>query len=149
MAKLSLTVDIAAPPDRVFAFFVPQRMPYWYGAEMESHFELQDGAAEFQVGSKVRISGRLGKKEVSLTAVIMRYEWGRLLEWQFQDAYGVRGMQRWEIEPAPASSHILMRDEYELPGRLGRLADWLLTRHAVARRDRSGLARLKGLAERN
>lgn len=147
MAKLEFIVDMAAPPDRVFAFFVPQRMPYWYGAEMESRFEVQRGAAEFVVGLKVRITGRLGRKEVSHTAVVTRHDWGRLLEWRFQDAYGVRGLQRWELEPTPSGTRVRLREEYELPGRLGRLADWLLTRHAVARRDRGDLARLKKLAE--
>ena len=147
MARLEFTVEMAAPPDRVFAFFVPQRMPYWYGAEMESRFEVQGGAAEFAVGLKVRITGRLGRKQVSHTAVVTRHEWGRLLEWRFQDAYGVRGLQRWELEPTPSGTRVSLRDAYELPGRLGRLVDWLLTRHAVARRDRSELARLKKLAE--
>ena len=147
MARLEFTVEMAAPPDRVFAFFVPQRMPYWYGAEMESRFEVQGGAAEFAVGLKVRITGRLGRKQVSHTAVVTRHEWGRLLEWRFQDAYGVRGLQRWELEPTPSGTRVRLRDEYELPGRLGRLVDRLLTRHAVARRDRGDLARLKKLAE--
>lgn len=148
MAKLEFTVEIAASPDRVCVFFIPQRMPYWYGADMESCFEVQGGAEEFQVGQKVRITGHLGRREVSLTAVVTRYEWGRLLEWRFQDAYGVRGLQRWEIDLAPPGTRVRMRDEYQLPGTAGRIADWLLTRHAVARRDRCDLARLKTLAER-
>jgi uncharacterized membrane protein len=148
MAELEFSVEIAAPPDRVFVFFVPQRMPYWYGAEMESQFEVQNGAAEFQVGLKVRITGRPGGKEVTHTAVVTGYQWGRLLEWRFQDEYGVRGLQRWEIQAAPSSTRVRMHDSYQLPGCLGRLADWLLTRYSVARRDRSDLARLKKLAER-
>ena len=155
MAKLEFTVEIAAPPDRVFAFFVPQRMPYWYGAEMDARFEVQGGAAEFQVGLKVRITGRLGRKEVSHTAVLTRFEWGRVLEWRFQDAYGVRGLERWELEPVPmpsegaaAGTRVRMHNEYEFPGWLGRIADWMLTRHAVARRDRQSLERLKKLGER-
>jgi hypothetical protein len=148
MADLSLAVDIAAPGNLVFAFFVPQRMPYWYGAEMASCFEVQGGAAEFQVGQKLRITGRVGSREVSLTTVITRYEWGRLLEWHFQDAYGVRGLQRWELEAVSLGTRVRMRDSYEMPGRLGKLTDWLLTRHAVARRDGDSLARLKCLAER-
>ena len=40
MAKLEFAVEITAPPDRVAVFFVPQRMPYWYGAEMECEFEV-------------------------------------------------------------------------------------------------------------
>lgn len=153
MGKLRLTVDIAAPPDRVFVFFVPQRMPYWYGVEMESSFEVQGGAPEFQVGLKVRVSGHLSQKEISHTTVITRYEWGRLLEWRFQDAYGVRGLQRWELEPvalgmdAPGT-RVRMFDEYDFPGRAGRIVDWVLTRHTIARRDRAELARLKKLAER-
>lgn len=147
MAKLEFTVEIAAPADRVFAFFVPQRMPYWYGTEMESRFEVQGGAAEFAVGLKVRVTGRLGGKEVAHTTVVTRHEWGRLLEWEFRDAYGVRGRQRWELAATPAGTRVRLRDEYEMPGRLGRLADWLLTRHAVARRDRRELERLKRFAE--
>jgi uncharacterized protein YndB with AHSA1/START domain len=147
MAQLEFSVQIAAPPDRVFVFFVPQRMPYWYGLETESCFEVQGGAEEFQAGQKVRITGRLGRREVSLTAVVTEYRWGRALEWRFRDAYGVRGLQRWEIEPAGVGTRVRLRDEYELPGRLGRIADWLLTRHAVAGRDRRDLARLKKLAE--
>ncbi len=148
MADIALAVEIAAPGNLVFAFFVPQRMPYWYGAEMKSCFEVQGGAAEFCSGQKVRITGRLGSRDVSLTAVITRYEWGRLMEWHFQDTYGVRGLQKWELEPVSSGTCVRMGDSYEMPGRLGKLADWLLTRHAVARRDRDALTRLKRLAER-
>ena len=155
MARLDFTIEIAAPIDRVGAFFVPQRMPYWYGVEMESCFEVQGGAADFRAGQKMHISGKLGRREVSLTAVVTEYREQRVLEWRFQDAYGVRGLQRWELEPFPIPSRrdagrtrVRLRDEYELPSRFGRVFDWLITRHAVARRDRGDLARLKTLAER-
>ena len=148
MAELEFTVDIAAPVDRVFVFFVPQRMPYWYGAEMESSFEVQGGASEFAVGLKVRVSGRLGRSGVAHTFVVTAYQWSRVLEWRFQDAYGVRGLQRWELEPTPDGTRVRLRDAYEIPGRLGRFMDWLLTRRAVASRDLGDLARLKKLAER-
>jgi len=149
MARIALTVEIAASPELVGAFFVPQRIPYWYGVELESRIEVQRGAAEFRTGLRMRISGRLAKKEVSLTGVVTTYERGRVLEWQFQDSYGVRGMQRWEIEPAGAGARVHMRDEYELPGRVGKLVDRLFTRRAVIGRARRDLARLKRLAERN
>ena len=47
MARIETSVQIAAPAEVVFAFFVPQRMPLWYGAEMNAHFEVQAGAADF------------------------------------------------------------------------------------------------------
>jgi Polyketide cyclase / dehydrase and lipid transport len=164
MADLEFCVDVAAQPNLVFAFFVPQRMPYWYAAEMESQFEVQGGASEFQLGQKVRITGKLRGREMSMTVVVTRYDWPRVLEWQFLDCYGVRGLQRWLVEPAPLASstrpeaseasqgpatRVRMRDTYEMPGGLGKIVDWLLTRRSVSHRDRDALARLKRLAERN
>ena len=155
MGKIELTQPIAAPPRHVFAFFVPQRMPYWYGAEMDSCFEVQDGAADFALGLKVRISGKIGSRGVSHTAVVTALEPARLLEWRFQDAHGVRGLERWELESLPgdapeaATGRTLVRflSQYELPGRLGGLLDWLVTRRAVARRSGKHLRRLARLLD--
>lgn len=147
MAKLEFSIEITVPPDRVAAFFVPQRMPYWYGREMGAEFEAQ-GAEDFAVGQKVRVGGHLGKRGMSLTMVVTRFEFGRVLEWRFADRFGVKGLQRWEMAPAETGTRVILRDEYELPGRFGRFADWLFTRHAVRARDREYLARLKRLAER-
>jgi uncharacterized protein YndB with AHSA1/START domain len=155
MGKIEMTQPIAAPPRHVFAFFVPQRMPYWYGAEMDSCFEVQDGAADFALGLKVRISGRIGGRSFSHTAVVTAFAPARLLEWRFQDAHGVHGLERWELEglpgdaPGAAPGRTLVRflSQYELPGRLGRLLDWLVTRRAVARRSGGHLRRLAGLVE--
>jgi len=152
MARVELIEPIAVPPEHVFAFFVPQRMPYWYGAEMQSCFEVQGGAADFSVGLKVRISGQLGRQAVSLTAVVTAFTYARLLEWRFADAFGVRGLERWELERVPgrgATDSTMLRfvSQYEMPGRLGRLMDWLWTRRAVRQRNRDYLERLTRLAE--
>ena len=147
MAELKFTLDVAAPAKIVGAFFVPHRMGAWYGREMDLQFEVQGGAIEFRNGLKVRLTGRMGKREFAHTVVVTQFERGRLLEWQFQDAYGVRGTQLWEISEISTGARVEMRDSYEMPGRLARFLDWLLTRHAVARRDRSELERLKKLVE--
>jgi|SRR5580658_1343573 uncharacterized protein YndB with AHSA1/START domain len=149
MANLDFSLQIPAPPNEIFAFFVPQRMPLWYGAEMDSHFEVQGGSSEFAAGQKVRITGKLGRRDVALTVVVTAYEWERLLEWKFQDSFGVRGLQRWELLPVPSGTRLSMRDSYAMPGALGRFFDLIFTRHAVARRDRSWLARLQKLATRS
>jgi hypothetical protein len=148
MANLEFFRDFTAPPKEIFVFFVPQRMGLWYGVEMKSCFEVQGGAPDFAVGQKVRIRGWLGKREVTLTVVITAYQWERLLEWQFQDSYGVRGKQRWELQQSGITTRLTMRDRYEMPGRVGRIVDRLFTRHGVAARDRSWLDRLQRLAER-
>jgi uncharacterized protein YndB with AHSA1/START domain len=148
MADLSFSLEIAAPPNEIFVFFVPQRMPLWYGIEMDSEFEVQGGASDFAVGQKVRITGRLRQYEMTLTVVITAYEWERLLEWQFQDSYGVRGKQRWELRSIAGKTQLSMRDSYQMPSAFGRFFDSIFTRFAVAQRDRAWLARLQQLAER-
>jgi uncharacterized protein YndB with AHSA1/START domain len=154
MARIETSVRIAAPPEVVFAFFVPQRMPYWYGADMQANFEVQDGASDFAVAQKVHIVGNLGKREVSHTAVVTALHHARLFEWRFSDRYGVKGLERWELErigessPQNASKTVVrMISDYEIPGRIGKAMDWLLTRHGVARRNENYLARLKRYAE--
>jgi uncharacterized membrane protein len=152
MSRIVLTQIVAARPEDVFVFFVPQRMPRWYGPEMRSSLEVQRGESEFRAGSKVHISGTLAKRTFSHTAVVTAFERGRLFEWRFEDAYGVRGRERWEIERLEnspgAQTMIRFTNEYAIPGRRGRVIDWLLTRHALARRNRDYLDRLARLAER-
>ena len=154
MARIETSVQIAAPAEVVFAFFVPQRMPYWYGADMQACFQLQDGASDFAVAQKVQITGNLRKREVSHTAVVTALQQARLFEWRFRDRYGVVGLERWELERLEATSAthrpktiVRMRSDYNLPGLLGKAMDWLVTRHAVARRNQDYLARLKRYAE--
>ncbi len=149
MGSLHLAVDIDAPRDRVFVFFVPQRMPLWYSPEMETEFEVAAGESDFRVGQKVRITGRLGKREVALTAVVQRYDWLRALEWEFQDAYGVRGRQLWDVQDSPSGSgtRVAMHEWYTFPGRLGRWLDPILMRPSIRARDKRMLANLKRYAE--
>jgi uncharacterized membrane protein len=154
MARIDTSVEIAAPAEVVFAFFVPQRMPYWYGADMQACFEVQDGASDFAIAQKVHIAGNLGKREVAHTVVVTALQQARLFEWRFSDRYGVKGLERWELErvDAPASTRppktvVRMRSDYTMPGLLGKAMDWLLTRHAVERRNQKYLARLKRYAE--
>jgi hypothetical protein len=148
MAHLEFSRDFSVAPNEVFVFFVPQRMPLWYGTEMNPHFEVQGGAPDFAVGQKIQITGNLSKREVSLTVVITAYRWEKLLEWQFQDSYAVRGLQRWELESSPSGTRLLMRDSYQMPGLSGRLIDAAFTRFAVSQRDLAWLDRLQRLAER-
>ncbi len=151
MTRVDNTIEIAAPLDRVAAFFVPQRMPYWYGSEVETEFEVLGGASDFCAGQKIRITGKMLRKPVRLTVVVTRYAMREILEWQFRDEYGIRGTQRWLLESAsPAATRVTMADEYELPsrGRFARLADRFWMRPGVARRARAYLAKLKKLAER-
>ena len=142
-------------PRTFSSFSFPQRMPYWYGAEMDSCFEVQDGAADFSVGSEGAHLRPAGKQSCfAHGAWSPPLTTARLLEWRFEDAYGVRGMERWELEPVaewPAGAPAPWCDlptSTNCPDASAALFDWLLTRHAVARRNREYLERLARLAER-
>jgi hypothetical protein len=148
MAYLELATQISTTPNEIFVFFVPQRMPLWYGAEMNAHLELQGGAPDFAVGQKIRITGTLQNYELTLTVVVTAYAWEHHLEWQFQDSYGVRGMQRWDLQPQGSATKLTMRDEYTIPTKLGKILDRCITQRAVKLRDQSWLDRLKRFAER-
>ena len=148
MARIELATQISTAPNEIFVFFVPQRMPLWYGTEMNAHFEVQSGAPDFAVGQKVRITGKLQSHDVALTVVITAYQWEHHLEWQFQDSYGVRGMQRWDLQPEGNATKLSMRDEYVVPSKLGKILDRFITSRAVKLRDQSWLDRLKRFAER-
>jgi hypothetical protein len=148
MARIEIVTEIATTPNEIFVFFVPQRMPLWYGTEMDARFEVQGGASDFAVGQKVRITGKLQSYDLVLTVVITAYEWEHHLEWQFQDAYGVRGMQRWDLQPLAGATKVIMRDEYVMPSTFGKIFDRFVTRRAVQIRDRAWLDRLKRFAER-
>ncbi|HXN29749.1 MAG TPA: SRPBCC family protein [Candidatus Acidoferrales bacterium] len=148
MAYVELSTQVSTTPNEIFVFFVPQRMPLWYGAEMSAHFEVQGGAPDFAVGQKVRITGKLQKFELTLTVVITAYEWDHHLEWQFQDSYGVRGMQRWDLVAEGSATNLIMSDDYTMPTTLAKIFDRFATKHAVEARNRSWLHRLKRLAER-
>jgi hypothetical protein len=152
MAQVKVSIEIVAPVWRVAAFFVPQRMAYWYGAEMGAQLEVAGGASDFAAGQKVRVTGRLLRRQVALTAVITRYHAQRLLEWKFRDEYGIRGTQRWEWgESCEGSTRVTLEDRFELAqkGRLAALAERYWMRPNVARRDRQHLTLLKRLAERS
>jgi hypothetical protein len=148
MSRIELTTQISTTPNEIFVFFVPQRMPLWYGAEMNAHFEVQGAAPDFAVGQKVRITGKLQQHDVALTVVVTAYEWEHHLEWQFQDSYGVRGMQRWDLQPEGSATNLSMCDEYKMPTTAAKILDRLITSRAVKLRDQSWLDRLKRFAER-
>lgn len=150
MTRIESSIEISAPTNEVFVFFVPGRMAYWYGKEMDAEIRALGCSSEFARSQIVQIAGKIRAHEVAHTAIVTNFAWGKLLEWRFKDSYGVRGTERWEVQPDSSANttRVVMISEYEMPGLFARVVDWLITRRAIARRNREYLARLKKLAER-
>jgi hypothetical protein len=150
MPRIVTTEEIGQPPRTLSTFFVPQRLGYWYGAEMRAEIEVADGADEFVAGQKVRISGKLLGKIVSHTVMVTECRWGEVFEWRFVDAYGVRGTERWEFSDLEIrgipGTRVRMISDYLVAGFFARIADAVITRRSLARRNREYLGRLKKLA---
>ena len=91
MARIEISVQIAAPAEVVFAFFVPRSayaLLVWRG-----HAGVFGSAGrrfpDFALAQKVRVTGHLGRREVSHTAVVTALQEARLFEWRFSDRYPV------------------------------------------------------------
>src|SRR5580658_5243073 len=123
MADIQLTTEISTPANEIFVFVGPPRVPLWWGLEMDARVGVQGGGSDFTPTQKMRITGNLQRYDVALTAVITAYEWEHLLEWHFQDSYGVRGMQRWELHGLARTTRVTMRDKYEMPEFFGKMLD--------------------------
>lgn len=151
MTRVESTIEIAVARNEVAVFFVPGRMSYWYGREMDAEIRALACGSDFMPSQIVQISGKIRGREVAHTAVVTKFDWGKLLEWKFKDPYGVRGTERWEFLPSAEGNVtvVKMTSEYEMPGAFARVIDWLVTRRWLARRNREYLARLKKLAERS
>ena len=101
----------------------------WKGA-----FEVQNGAADFSPGLKVRITGRLAGRMVSLSAVVREYEDPRACSrWAFEDDYGVSGVERWELVPENGCTAVRFTSRYHSAGLLGRVFDSSCSRAALWR----------------
>ena len=149
MATIEQSIEIATTPVEVFLFFVPQRMPYWYASEMAAEFEVSAAARPIlPFRRKCTSAGKLGKKEISHTAVITRYEWLACSNGDLRTLTAFAAWNAGNWKPISTGTRVTMRSKYEMPGQIRRAIDWLITRHAVARRNREYFARLKKFAER-
>ncbi|MEO8289897.1 MAG: SRPBCC family protein [Gaiellaceae bacterium] len=137
------TVEIAAPPERVFPHVVEsERRLAWMGALSESE-PLSDGP--LAVGSRFRDVFVDHGQRVELEAEVVRYEPPRYLEVRLRGD-GVEATSSQTLEPLAGGTRLSALIEAEYKKRLLRMVAGVVTRHAQARLE-SDLAALKELVE--
>ena len=113
MIEVRQSVEIARPPDEVFAYLTdPDKLSTWQDAEEVR--QLTSGSVG--PGTRFReVHRALGRRRVEITEVVV-FEPGRRFDIRVVEGPPVDG--RWELEPAGAGTRLTMTPSARLPGPL-------------------------------
>lgn len=142
MSRCDTTEKIAASPSKVWTFFRPERMQQWYGPEIRL---LSQGP--LAKGSRLRISGRSGPKTFGYEAIVVEYAENRIFAWAGSDEK-VSYRVAFTLAPRDGGTVVLLRDEFQLKGLVGRLIEKIFMVRRVAKYDQHFLTALKNLVEK-
>lgn len=118
MAQFSTTIDIAAPPARVWDVMRDvERWPEWTGSVRSLH--LLDDKGPLRIGSRARIrQPRLAPATLEVTEL----DDGKCFTWVTR-SLGVRATAHHGIEPIQSGSRVTLSVHFDGP--LGPLAGWV------------------------
>ncbi len=142
---VTMSVDIKAPPERVWEFLVePDKAMQWFTALKRYDWTSEPGGVGSTFTWDEEASGRTYTIDFETT------------EWQPPFAFGFRQVrsdffksydERWVIEAVDAGSRFTFNDRIEFPyGPIGKLIGWFAARSA-RKTGTEVLANLKRLAE--
>ena len=140
MAPTVVTVDIAKPPEEVFAYVTdPSRLPEWQASAVS----VRTPDVPVHVGSRVVVTRRAGPREMDTTVEISELEPPTL--WGIRGVDGpVRGNVKGTIEPLDdgARSRVTINLEFEGHG-IGKLLVPLIVRRQAQKEMPLNVQRLK------
>jgi uncharacterized protein YndB with AHSA1/START domain len=112
MAPIVVTVDIARPPEEVFAYVTdPSRLPEWQA----SAIGVKPHDAPIRVGSRVVVTRRAGPREMDMTVEVSELE--PPTRWRLRGVDGpVRGNVNGTIEPLDNGARSRVTINLELNG---------------------------------
>jgi len=144
--RIQKTIEIAAPPERIWPFFVePERVLEWCSTfrKFEYSGDLRSG-----VGTPLYI-------EEQAVGPVMKMHF-EVTEWKENDKLALRMVsassvksyeQEWLLEPTPSGTRFTFMEEIEFPfGVFGKLLGLIAQRMSAATVDKMQ-AKLKALAE--
>ena len=113
MIEVRQSVEIARPPDEVFAYLTdPAKLPTWQ--DVEEVTQLTPGP--IGPGTRFReVHKVLGIRRVEITEVVT-FEPGRRFEIRVVEGPPVDG--RWDFEPTPTGTRVTLTPTARLPGPL-------------------------------
>jgi uncharacterized membrane protein len=144
LTRIEKTVDIYAPPEKIYSMLTWERCPEWYDAfkKVERTSEIQNA-----VGETVHITGEVaGMKaewdgETTEKVANERHEW-RSIGGSFT------GFGSFVLTPIEGGTKIAMMMDYEMPYSIfGKIMDKLRFQKAFEKTIDNGLEKLKTLTE--
>ena len=139
--RAELTVEIARPPEDVFAYLTEvANLPSWQSGVRSATIE---GGGDARAGARIRESRRLLGREVTTTLEVAEFEPPRIFALRALDS-PVPFAVRHELEPSGGGTLLTVTGTGE-PGLLG-FASGVMTRR-IEKQFRSDFERLKKLLE--
>ena len=144
--RIQKAIEIAAPPERIWPFFVePDRVLQWYSTfrKFEYSGDLRSG-----VGTPLYIEEQAVGPVMKLHFEVTEWKENEKLTLRLVSGSGVKAYeQQWSLEPAAPGSRFTFMEEIEFPcGVLGKLLGLVAQRMSAATVDKIQ-AKLKALAE--
>ncbi len=144
--KTLKSIEIAAPPNRIWPFFVdPDKVLQWCITFRKFKYtsDRRGGGA-----ASIYIEEQAGGPLMKLYFQIAECSENEMLALRMVSGTGVKSYeQSWSVEAIPAGSRFTFREEIELPlGVIGKLLSPILERMSAATVDKM-LIKLKALAE--
>jgi uncharacterized protein YndB with AHSA1/START domain len=144
--RVQKTIDIAAPPEKIWPFFVePNRVLQWYSTFRKFEYS---GDSRSGVGTPLYIEEQAMGPVMKMNFEISQWNENEKLALHMVSGTGVKAYdQQWSLEPTAAGSRFTFAEQVELPyGVLGKLLGLVGERMSAATVDQMQ-ARLKVLAE--
>ena len=144
--RVQETIEIAAPPERIWPFFVePDRVLQWYSTFRKFEYS---GDSRSGVGTPLYIEEQAMGPLMKMNFEVTQWKENEELALRLVSGSGVKAYEhQWSLEPAASGSRFTFMEQIEFPyGVLGKLLGLVAQRMSAATVDRM-LARLKALAE--
>ena len=146
MAPIVVSTEISRPPDDVFAYVTdPTKLPEW----QESVVRVEPPESPARVGTRARVTRRVGPREMTMTAEIA--ELNPPTSWAIRGVDGpVRGNVDGRIEPLDGGARSRVTIELDLQGhKIGKLLVPLFVRRKAQEEMPKNMQALKERLERS
>jgi uncharacterized membrane protein len=146
MAHIRRQIELAAPPEDVFALLIDlDRLPQWATIVVDSR-EVSD--RPLTVGCTFRQTVRIMGKELDTEWRVTQLEPTRLIGYEASSAFGGRLVMTQTITPRDEGSTVQLEADYDLPGGfLGELLDRAVVEAQNEREAERSLQNLKELVD--
>ena len=146
MARIEKSVEIKAPPEKVWEMLAFDRTPEWSEQYESAEYtsEVRTPEDKYKVGASCRINTKEGVVEIEITESLENEK----IMYRVQGMKGVRNVDgTFTLEPTDAGTRITAVTDYEMSNLMMKMLAKLVSR-AVEKDFEKGLDKLKSILEK-